>query len=146
MVRYEYEFNLNDAKVDTQDKLKMLEEVLDNKLIFKAHIREQLKKACARASALRRLRKFNSKDLMVRLYKAYVLPYLEYCSPLSLCIGNAETTKMENTNYYLLRSILGYPKSALYDYLPTKKKKKNFMKSLEHVVQVLVQQRSTLYQ
>ena len=31
----------------------------------------------------------------VRLYKAYVLPHLEYCSPLLLDIGNAETTKME---------------------------------------------------
>ena len=52
-----------------------------------------------------------------RLFKAYVLPHLEYCSPLLLGIGNAENTKLENTNYYLLRSILGYPKSFSYDYL-----------------------------
>ena len=55
--------------------------------------------------------------VMVRLYKAYVLPHLEYCSPILLGIGNAENTKLENTNYYLLRSILGYPKSVSYDYL-----------------------------
>ena len=53
---------------------------------------------------------------MVGLYKAYVLPHLEYCSPLLLGIGYGETTKMENTNYYLLRSILGFPKSVSYDY------------------------------
>ena len=53
---------------------------------------------------------------MVRLYKSYVLPHLEYGSPLLLGIGNAETTKMENTNYYLLRSILGLPKSVSYHY------------------------------
>lgn len=64
---------------------------------------------------MRRLRKFVPKYVMVRLYKAYVLPHLEYCSPLLLGIGNAETTKMENTNYYLLRSILGFPKSVSYD-------------------------------
>ena len=114
---YEYEFHLNNVKVETQDTLKILGVVLDSKLTFKAHIKEQLKKACAKASALRRIRKFIPKYVMVRLYKAYVLPHLEYCSPLLLGIGNAETTKMENTNYYLLRSILGFPKSVSYDYL-----------------------------
>ena len=54
---------------------------------------------------------------MACLYKTYVLTHLEYCSPLLLGIGNAETTKMENTNYSSLRSILGFPKSVSYDYL-----------------------------
>ena len=75
--------------------------VLDSKLTFKAHIKEQLNKACAKASALRRIRKFVSKDVLVRLYKAYVLPHLEYCSPLLLGVGNAETTKIKKTNYFI---------------------------------------------
>ena len=104
-------------KIEKQETLKILGVVLDSKLTFKVHIKEQLKKACVKASALRRLRKFIPKYVMVSLYKAYVLPHLEYCSPLLLGIGNAETTKMENTNYYLLRSILGFPKSVSYDYL-----------------------------
>ena len=79
---YEYEFHLNDKIVVTEDTFKILGVILDSKLNFKAHIRVQLGKACAKASALRRLRKFISKDVMVRLYKAYVLPHLEYCSPL----------------------------------------------------------------
>ena len=36
----------------------------------------------------------------VRLYKAYVLPHLEYSSPLLLGIGNVEADKMENTIIY----------------------------------------------
>ena len=106
-------------KVEKQDTLKILGVVLDNKLTFKAHIKEQLKKAWAKALALRRLCKFILKYVMVCLYKAYILPHLECCSPLLLGIDNAETTKMENTNYgyYLLRSILGFPKSVSYDYL-----------------------------
>ena len=91
--------------------------VLDSKLTFKALIKEQLNKACAKASALRRIRKFISKDVLVRLYKAYVLPHLEYCSPLLLGVGNAETTKIETTNYFILRTILGYSKSVSYDFL-----------------------------
>ena len=76
---------------------------------------------------MRRLRKFIPKYVTVRLYRAYVLPHLEYCSPLLLGIGYAETTKMENINYYLLRSILGFPKSVSYDCLL----KKVNIKSLE---------------
>ena len=37
---YEYEFHLNNVKVETQDKLKILGEVLDSKLAFKEHIKE----------------------------------------------------------------------------------------------------------
>lgn len=114
---YEYEFHLNDKIVVTEDTLKILGVILDSKLNFKAHIRVQLGKACAKASALRRLRKLISKDVMVRLYKAYVLPHLEYCSPLFLGVGNVEASKMESTNYYILRSILGYSKTVSYDTL-----------------------------
>ena len=77
----------------------------------------QLGRACVKASALRRLRKFISKDVMVRLYKAYVLPHLEYCIPLFLGVGNVEASKMESTNYYILRSIVGYSKTVSYDTL-----------------------------
>ena len=65
---YQYEFDLNDSNVHTKDTLKILGVVLDSKLTFKAHIKEQLNKACAKASALRRIRKFISKDVLVRFY------------------------------------------------------------------------------
>ena len=74
---YQYVLHLNDSYVHTKDTLKILGVVLDSKLTFKEHIKEQLNKACANASALRRIRKFVSKDVLVRLYKAYVLPHLE---------------------------------------------------------------------
>ena len=47
---YEYEFNLNDRTLETQDTLKILEVILDSKLNFKAHIEEQLRKACTKTS------------------------------------------------------------------------------------------------
>ena len=68
---YDYEFHLNCSYVDTKDTLKILGVVLT----FKAHIKEQLNKTCAKASALQRIRMFLSMDVLVRLYRAYVLSH-----------------------------------------------------------------------
>ena len=65
---------------------KILGVIMDMKLSFKPHISEQLKKACAKASALRKVRKFIPQTTMIRLYKAYILPQIKNCSPLFLGI------------------------------------------------------------
>ena len=46
---YRYDFHLDNTNVKTTDSLKILGVTLDNKLSFKPHILEQLKKACAKA-------------------------------------------------------------------------------------------------
>ena len=71
------------------------------------------------AAALHKLCKFTPEDVMIRLYKAYVLPHLEYGSPLLLGISNGFKNKLEDTNYYILRIILRYSSSVFYDFLLT---------------------------
>ena len=114
---YEYKFTLDNKDVVTNEPLKILGVILDRNLPFKAHIKDQLSKACAKASALRRVRRFISQDTMVCLYKAYILPHLEYCSPRMLGISKSLAAKMEDTNYHILRTTLGYPRSVSYDFL-----------------------------
>ena len=114
---YKYNFKLDDSEIKLTDSLRILGVTFDRKLKFKDHIAEQTKKACAKASALRRLRRFIPQDVMIRLYKAYVLPHLEYCGPLLLGIGKIEANKLEDTNYYILRTILGLSKSLIYEYI-----------------------------
>ena len=55
---YRYDFHVENTDVKTTDSLKILRLTLDNKLSFKPHISEQLKKACAKAYVLRKVRKF----------------------------------------------------------------------------------------
>ena len=76
--------------------MKILGVSLDERITFKPYMQEQLKKGCAKAAALRKLCKFIPQDVMIRLYKAYVLPHLEYCSPLLLGISNGLKTKFED--------------------------------------------------
>ena len=125
-VSYRYDINLQENNVGLMDSLKNLAVTLDGRITFKPYIQEQLEKACAKAAALHKLRKFIPQDVMIRLYKAYVLPHLEYCSPLLLgisnglknkleyCsplllgISNGLKNKLEDTSYYILRTILEY--------------------------------------
>ena len=83
-VSFRYHFSVDNNAVETTDTLKILGVTLDCKLNFVAHVSEQVKKACAKASALRRIRRFIPLDVMCRPYKAYVL---EYCCMLLLGVG-----------------------------------------------------------
>ena len=115
----EYNFDLlvENSTVATTDTLRILGVTLDRKLTFKEQIFEQTKKACAKAAALKRIRKFIPLDVRSRLYKAYILPHLEYCSPLMLGITDGLINKLENTNYHILKSVLGFCGSTSYEYL-----------------------------
>ena len=68
-VPYRYNFSVDNNEVDANDTLKILGVTLDRKLNFAAHVSEQVKKACAKACALRRIRRFIPLDVMCRLYK-----------------------------------------------------------------------------
>ena len=111
---YDYGFQLGDSSIEVRDSLRILGVTIDAMLTYKTHIKEQLTKAYAKGSALRRIRRFLEPDVMLRLYKAFILPHLEYCGPLLIGIGKTQANKLEDANYYILRSILGLSKSNTY--------------------------------
>ena len=86
-VPYRCIYSLDNHEVDANDTLKILGVTLDRKLNFVAHVSEQVKKAYAKASALWRICRFITLDVMCRLFKACILPHLEYCCPLLLGVG-----------------------------------------------------------
>ena len=82
---------------------------------FKEHVKEIRRKTYAKVGALRRLKRVIPSSTDILLYKAYVLPHLEYCSPLMLGTGMSLNKKMKSTNYYALRILLGVKKDTDYD-------------------------------
>ena len=52
---------------------------------------------------------------MVKLYKAYILPHFEYCSPLLITLAKTECKQIEDVNKYVLRTILEKSKSVPYE-------------------------------
>ena len=55
---YHYSLFLNNARIEFLRSIKILGVTLDKDLAYKEHISDQLKKAYAKASALRRIRRF----------------------------------------------------------------------------------------
>ena len=75
---YHYSLFLNNTRIEFLLSIKILGVTLDKDLSYKEHISDQLKKAYAKAPALRRKRRFLPYDAMIKLYiKAFnTLPHL----------------------------------------------------------------------
>ena len=84
---------------------------LDSMLNFIEHISSQLKKAYAKTGALTRIRRFVSMDVMLVLYKTFILPLLAYCSALLLAVGKVQANKIEDANHEILGILTGHGKS-----------------------------------
>ena len=50
-------------------------------------------------------------DVMLALYKSFILPHLENCRPLLLGVGKVQANKIEDDNHYVLRTLTGHGKS-----------------------------------
>ena len=67
-------------------------------------------------------------DTIIRLYKAYVVPHYDYCSPLLLGIGKTITHKLESVNSFALRTLLNQASNTGYDHVLGL----SSMRSIEH--------------
>ena len=70
-----------------------------------------------KCAALRRLKRMIEPATMIKLYKAYILPRLEYCSLLLLGLTKTLSDKIEDANYYMLRTLLGLAKTNSYEFV-----------------------------
>ena len=121
-------FVIDSNELDYVTQIKLLGVIIDNSLSFKAHIQEICRKVNAKVSILRRIRKLIPSDIMIKLYKAFILPHFEYASPLFIGLSMGLSAKLESTNAFALRTLLNYSRSTAYEELL----KIAHIKSLEH--------------
>ena len=76
-----------------------------------------LKKVYAKIRALRRLQRLVPTDVALILYKCYILPHLEYCSPLLLGINKTLANKLGAANYYALKILLNVGNDIDYNFV-----------------------------
>ena len=100
--RYAYNLTVEDQAIEIEPTLNILGVTLDKNLSLKPHVDFMLKKAYAKITALRRVKHLVPSDVVITLFKAYVIPHLEYCSPLLLGILQTLKNKHEHANHYAL--------------------------------------------
>ena len=86
-------------------QIKLLRVIIDNLLSFQARIKEICQKVNAKVSILCRIHKLLPLDIMIRLYKAFILPHFEYASWLFLGLSKGLSAKLESTNAFSLRTV-----------------------------------------
>ena len=67
-----------------------------------------LKNVYTKIAALRRIKRLVLSDVMISLYKAFVLRHLEYCSPLLMGISKVLKNNIERTNHYTSKTLLNF--------------------------------------
>ena len=107
-----YHFSVEDQILDIEPTLKILGVTLDKDLNYKPHVDIMLKKAYAKIAASHKIKRLVPSNVMITLYKAYVLTNFEYCSPLLLGILRTLNNKLERANHYALRCILNLGNSV----------------------------------
>jgi hypothetical protein len=95
--------------------VKILGVTLDKRLTFESHIKEMLKKVYSKVAALRGIRRLIPIEVAPKLYKAYMLPHLEYCCPLLLGIGKGLNRKLESANHYALKTLFNIGNTSDYE-------------------------------
>ena len=122
------EFFIGDTKVELANSLKILGVTIDNKSTYCEHISNMLKKVYAKIGVLRRLKRLMPHNVSLSLYKAYLLPHSEYCSPLLIDINKTLNSKLESANKYALKTLLNLGNNLDYDTILSL----SDMQSLEH--------------
>ena len=116
--QYPYNLYIGDKSIEIEPTLKILGVTLDQKLSFKHHVTIMLKKAYmyAKIAALQRIKRLVPSDVIISIYKAYVLPHLEYCCPLFLGISEVLKNNIKRINHYAIKTLLNLGNSATYDF------------------------------
>ena len=110
------DFFIGETKVELANSLKILGVTIDCKLTYcREHISNMLKKVYAKIGVLRRLKRLMPRNVSLSLYKAYLLPNLEYCSPLLIGINKTLNSKLESANKCALKTLLNLGNNLDYD-------------------------------
>jgi len=102
----EKSFKLGDHDIDCAKTMKLLGVYFDEKLCFDYHVREICKKAGRLVSALYRLKDKVSQKNKLKLYHAFVISNLCYCSLVWHFCGVKNTRRIEKVHERSLRFVL----------------------------------------
>ena len=79
---------------------------IDSELSFNHHISKVCEKVNNQFSVLKRFESLITRNVMLRLYKAFVLPHFQYCSLIWHFCGTRNRDKLETLNKRIFRLMI----------------------------------------
>ena len=111
---YEFSFSVKNS-------IDLLGVTTDKNLSFNRHISQICETVNKQSSVLKRFKNIISRNVMLRLYKAFILPHLQCCSLIWYFCGTRNCDWLESLNKHILRFIFNDSMSS-YDELLKKAK------------------------
>ena len=113
--RYDLDLRIGGDRIAEAETLKLLGFMLDSRLSGRHQVHEAVLKATRKTGALNRVKRMVPERTINLLYKAFVLPHLEYCSPLLMTCDGPLTGKLERAQERTIRTLLRVPRDHSYD-------------------------------
>ena len=85
---------------------------IDESLTWSKHIEEITKTITAGISALKRLRDFASRDVLVSVYNALIMPHFNYCCEVWDSLGSVLAERLQKLHNRCARVIMRYKNEA----------------------------------
>ena len=98
-------FSLNGITIDIANTMQLLGVGVDRDLNFNVHVKETVKKVSRKLQVLKRYKHFIPTHAKKKLYMAYFLPHLTYCSTVWFHCGKRNADIIEKLNESILRFV-----------------------------------------
>ena len=95
--------SLNGIEINAANTMQLIGVSIDRDLNFNVHVKETIRKISCKLQVLKRYIHFIPICAKKRLYLAYFLPYLTYCSTVWFHCGKRNADKIEKLNESILR-------------------------------------------
>ena len=97
-------YNINNSNISIQSKHKHLGVIIDNNFSFNDHIDYVSNNALKKWSFIKRLCIYANHEVLLRLYKTYILPIIEYCN-ICLIPNYTQNMKLEKIQKKITKTI-----------------------------------------
>ena len=107
----------HDFSFPVKNSIDLLGVSIDNELSFNCHISNICEKVNNQFNVLKRFKSLITRNIILRLYKAFVLPHFQYCSLIWHFSGTRNCDKLESLNKRILRFVFNDTKSCYEELL-----------------------------
>ena len=104
--RYDVNIEIDGETIERVNELKYLGVIIDDKLTFKSHIDNVIKKMAKKYGVLCRLKNDLTLNSKILLYKSIISPHIDFCPSILFLANNTQILRLQRLQNKVMRLIL----------------------------------------